>query len=350
MDSKSLELELKKFSENNITDAQDLYSKYINTRDYLEKQYYPWIQATCPFYTDHGKAHIDSVIESASEMLVNKIGDDAKEPLLPIEIFEILNGVMWHDIGNALGRTKHEEQIPNLSEEIRNLAFPNVTVHRHVVEISKAHTGKTGLNEPSFDEDVRLSKNYPLHPKAYAAIVRFADEISENRNRVSQSILRLPKPLPDENRIYWEYANCVVASKADVNRSRVVVSYEIPKDKILQKFICNEYADNDDFKSLLGPKNEISLIYYIIARLQKMNNERAYCAPYFGGYTNFSQIIARFIIVDDTKKIPGYDNLEITLADGGINDNTYPSIKIFNDFFRIHANWEPEQVKKNLGL
>jgi hypothetical protein len=49
-------------------DAATLKRSYETMKGYLEKHHYPWVQANCPYFTDHGKAHITAVIHSASEL------------------------------------------------------------------------------------------------------------------------------------------------------------------------------------------------------------------------------------------------------------------------------------------
>jgi hypothetical protein len=345
MDGISLEAELARQGESQGGDASDLFGRYKAVKTYLEKEYYPWIQASCPYFTDHGEVHVNGVIESASELLSNRLNPDKENVLKSIEIFEILCGIIWHDIGNAIGRVDHAKKIEEISNKVKELAFPNVTIHRHVVEIGQAHAGKSGLQQPEFESNVALSKNFVVHPRAYAAIVRFADEISENRNRISHSLL-IGGKIPEENRIFWEYANCISASIADSPRSRVIISYEIGKDVIIKEFPF----EGKLYRGHRVTKTKKPFIYYLISRLEKANNERIYCNLNFGGYSFISNIEARFIILDGTKRVDGYSDLKVILSDGGINDDTYPQNLIFDDFFEKHEKWTPEKIKQNLGL
>jgi hypothetical protein len=336
----NLENELKRLSHKGEVEEK-LFHSYSVTKAYLKKDYYPWIQAKCPYYTDHGENHINNVINSASEMLSNRIGSHSTNPLKPIEIFEILNGIIWHDVGNAISRVNHEKKVYEISNEIRKLAYPDVVIQQHIVDISRSHTGIEGLKIPREEETVAFGNgNIPVYPRAYAAIVRFADEISENHNRISQSLL---SSIPPENQIYWEYANCINACVADFSRDRILVTYEIRIEKLHKNFLCHSFSHKTD------RNGKIPLISFIISRLEKMNNERVYCSRYFNGFSRFQNITARLTITDGQNRLPEYDNFEIILSDGGINlTDKYPSIAIYDDFFKKHPNWKPSAIKKSI--
>ena len=336
-----LEAELeRRASDENV--ANSLWHSYQKTKEYLEDQYYPWIQASCPYFTDHGKRHIESVIQATS-LLVEPIlssEDESRPPLSTLDIFLLLNGVLWHDVGNAISRVGHADMAGKISDEVRRLAFPNIDVQRLVDLISKAHAGKDGLHQTRYDDaDCTASgKLFTVYPIALAAIVRFADEISEDRNRVSQALLDRGQ-IPEKNRIFWEYAGCITASKPEPRRQRAVITISVPYEKAVERFPSVEFPD------LEGDTGQISLIEYIVRRLEKMNNERVYCSQAFARYLTIRQIEARFTLYNGLSSVPDYDDQEFIFGDSALKRTDYPATKIFEEFFTRHPEWKPETIR-----
>jgi hypothetical protein len=242
----------------------------------------------------------------------------------------------------VFGRADHQDRVAAVTEKVKELGFPEPTIQRLVVEISKAHAGADGLGIPKW-EDLCTTANgttYKVYTQALAAIVRFADEISENHSRISKALL---PNVPDDNRIYWEYANSIAAARPEPERSRVVLAIEVQKDKIVQKFKCNTFSARAD------EMGRLSLIEYIICRLEKMNNERAYCAPKFNRYVSIQDIEVRFTILDGADRVGNYE-VTVVLGDSGLSKTSYPNIRLFEEFFNQYPEWNPQRLKEVLGL
>ena len=93
-----------------------------------------------------------------------------------------------------------------------------------------------------------------------------------------------------------------------------------------------------------APRGKISLIEYAICRLEKMNNERAYCAREFLAYSPIRQIIANLTILKGVDRVGGYE-VELTLGDFGLEPNTYPEIPLFKPFFNRNPTWDPKKIR-----
>ena len=332
METRSLETELEIRSAAG-GDGRDFWNRYSTIKSYLASEYYPWIQANCPFFTDHGENHIKSVIRSASELLSGRL-----EALNPLELFLLLLAILFHDAAMVYGRSGHAARSGEMTEEIKKLAFPNVTVHRLVDEIAKAHGGPEGLSIPAYEQDCATQNStYTLKPRALAGLVRFADEISENRTRISNSLLAEGR-VPPASQIYWEYASCIAASRADPARDRVVVTVEIDRNLARSRRSCPEecfqYADGD---------GTIAVIQYILSRLEKMNNELAYCGQEFREYCPIRSIDVRMKLFDGTSQVNGYDE-NMFLAASGLTTERYPRIDVFSTFFKEKPHWSPENI------
>jgi len=323
-------------------EAKGLWHQYNAVKGYLSKEYYPWVQANCPYFTDHGELHIGSVILTAGHLVSRRLKCKGSERINSVDIYIILSAILWHDVAMVHGRTNHAQRVGEISEEIKKLAFPNPDFHRIITQISKAHAGNgqdEGLNIPKSEEDCTVTEIYTVFPKALAAVVRFADEISENHNRISQALL---SKVPNENKIFWEYASCISASRPEPERERVVITYTIPHDKVIEEFTCVEFPNH------CNANGKISLIQYIICRLEKINNEREYCSREFSNYTKIRQIHARFRITKGVQLLKNYE-LEIIFSDSGLQGTKYPQIDIFEKFFAENPKWQPNNIKEALA-
>jgi hypothetical protein len=333
MDKFSLENELRRRAEKlKHADARDLLGRFEAMRNYLSLNYYDWIQTAAPYLTNHGRLHIESVAQ-ALDGLLGKIKPDQ---LSSLDLFLLLTAVLWHDVGNAYGRTEHASRVAELTNKVRELGFPNPDIQRLVVEIAKAHSGSTGLLGVRAEEDCATEhKTYIVYPRALAALVRFADEISENRARISATLI---DSVPDENRIYWEYANSISASRPDPGRSRVVLTVNVDSDRAVWRFPCHE---NSPFNDAAG---KISVIEYIVARLEKMNNERVYASQYMSRYAAIDAIECRFSLQRGTERDSRYENT-FELGNSGLSAaGKYPNIPIAAKFFEQFPHWKPASL------
>src|SRR5712691_4077154 len=124
-----LERELERRAARN-EDAQDLWHRYQAVKSHLGKEYYPWVQANVPFFTDHGEQHVNSVIRAAGGLLrfhLNK--PQSKSRLSSLDLFLMLSGIIWHDVGLVNGRAKHQD-ISRITDTVKTLAFGDPDIHR----------------------------------------------------------------------------------------------------------------------------------------------------------------------------------------------------------------------------
>ncbi len=329
----TLEEELERLADLGQGQAVDYLTKYNAMKAYLEVDYYPWIQATCPFFTDHGKLHVESVMMTASMLLENRYGPEKQNSLNELEIFLLLSAILWHDVGNVMGRAGHAEKVKELTSKIQSIAFGEPALRGLVVSIVKAHAGEDGLQKAREEQHYERSIVYP---RALAAVLRFADEISETAKRISHSILESGK-VPEDNLIFWEFANCIIASVPEPNRQRIILNIEIQLEKISRFYRLKGWGD----------QNDVSLIEYIVHRIEKINNERAYCDREFRRYLTIREVEIRLNLLNDTDTIEGYDNKIITLGDGGMSSFVgYPLIKISGSFFQDNPEWGINTLKE----
>jgi hypothetical protein len=337
----TLEAELeRRASHERDQDAIDLWGRYISVKNYLTTEYYRWMQNNNPFLTDHGEQHIRSVIQACGMLLDRHLDPDispGKRQLTTLDIFLVLSAILWHDVGNVYKREGHAQRAVEMTNQIKTLGFPEPEIHRLVTQIALAHSGRDGLSKASQEQDCSTFHNtYTVYPRALAAIVRFGDEVSENRFRVSAALL---PDVPPANRVFWEYANTITASRPEPSRKRIVVTISIQREAAVQEYDCVEFPNR------CNSEGRIHLLDYVICRLEKMNNERAYCSPQFIRYATIEEIEARMTILDGM--VPVREDA-VHFRDAGVHNN-YPQIPIFDNFYRSHPDWRPEKLKEEVS-
>lgn len=314
--------------------CQHLWHCYESMKAYLNTSYYPWVQANCPYYTEHGRNHVESVLEKCSQITAGQ-----STQLQDLEIFLILASTIWHDVGMVLQRSGHQNVVNDMLSRIGEIGFIEMTSKRLVSEIVRSHTGTKGLNIPNREVLCTVdNKSFKVRARALAAIVRFADEISETRSRISEP---LRQNVPMENRIYWDYASCIAASVAQPERERVILEVELHDCLPLDLYQWPPevfYADH-------AP--QICLVQYIVLRIQKMLNELYYCAPEFRQFSSIKNIEVRMTAIKSGLRVEDYEET-ITFGEDGLGALSLPSCEIYQDFFVKHPRWEPASLKEAL--
>lgn len=338
---KNIEAQFIEASDDSLEQLRHCYSLL---KEILLKDYYDWVQAECPWFTNHGRSHIESVIDTASHMLNSALSHKSSNITI-VEAFLLLSGILWHDVAMVSSRAEHASRARDVLSKFKN-TFPNVDFPRVINTIVKAHSGKGekgGLKIPRVEE--RLSYNnatHLVHPCRLAAILRLADEISENRTRISYHLI---DSVPEKNRIFWEYANSISSSYPDIENSRIVIEYSIDKSVVTQRFYC------DEFSKRVNKNNDktITLIEYIVCRLEKVNNERIYCTQHLHPLGAFKEVQAHFSIIDDLEIVSEFDGITFTFRDGGLfKPGEYPNSNVFDLFFEENDCWKPEKLAKKL--
>ena len=156
-----------------------------------------------------------------------------------------------------------------------------------------------------------------------AALVRFADEICEDRTRADKFLMSHDK-LPKKSEIYHSYANAISSVDVDLKSKLVSIKYELNKNDVLQKKGKDE--------------KEEYLIDEIINRLEKMYCELLYCRAFMYEVVPINQIRATITI---------YDNGEV-LEDKGFElvEKGYPKRDF--SFSQSYPEWSGEDVKNRI--
>ena len=205
-----------------------------------------------PNYTEHGIDHINRVLDNVSELLGGSVDDLNSE-----ELYLLLMAVLFHDVGMLVSREYHQNQIDLVYNVIRGTQSEIRPEKRLIKQIIRAHSGKSADGSPDTLKDVDTKAPFEgkgVRLRELSAILRFADELDEQRERAANFALKCDM-VPQESRKYHEYSQSVQIH-IDRNDGRIVLSYDISLED-----------NGTDFASRID---------YVFERIAKLDNERRY--------------------------------------------------------------------------
>ena len=298
----------------------DYWSLYCACKDHIADKYYSNTGAALALgggrYTKHNIDHVNDVIVAAGELL--GVGESDKAPIddfNPYEVFVLLFAILLHDAGNAFGRTGHEKAVGGILRDLGGILQIDAVERRLIASIAQAHGGRTERGEKDTITQVVRQENADLgHVKVrarrLAAIVRLADELSENSRRADEMAFRIPCDA-EESVIHNLYCK-VISCSIDWRSRSIKLFFSVDKADLGTQFL--------DRSS--GSDRRIYLIDYITERLEKTDQERRYCNRFLADLIVYSRINVWIGIFDnDDKEIEAF---EIELADEGYPATSRP--------------------------
>ena len=138
--------------------------------------------------TIHGCRHISDLIES-----IDKIGQSIEErgdatPLSPLEAYLLLCAAHLHDAGNIGGRKDHPMRSGELIKDHVDLFYDTET-RQNIFDVARVHGGTRGKYGQDTFREMRRDNFAPPRLRLLAAMLRIADELSENPERVPDELL-----------------------------------------------------------------------------------------------------------------------------------------------------------------
>lgn len=276
--------------------STDYAEQYRGIVRHLREKIYPDIDtglaanSSVPgVYTLHNSEHFDEVVQYAGFLLGIKTGDEHDCGLSPYELYILLVAIRIHDIGNMLGREQHEKQCFPMLRSFGAIAGDNDPEKKIIANIAQAHGGKSSSGEPDTIHELEPNREVSkgsIRPRLIASIVRFADEICENRNRAAGYLLKFGN-MPKHNEIFHRYANSISANT--IKNGRLILKYTVSLEDIAKPWGCAKK----------GKKRETYLIDEILERLEKMDRERRYCNVYSREIYTIDSIRATIEIVNE---------------------------------------------------
>ena len=213
----------------------------------------------------------------------------------PYEVFVLLVSILLHDAGSIYGRSGHEKHPQTIFTEMGKYLCPDKFEAKIITQISTAHAGKVKLSDGSYSKDTisKLSEtdemgNVFVRQRFIAAVVRFSDEICEDRSRAARFMLD-NGILPEHSQVFHAYADSISSVGIDHESKSINLKIELTKDSVLTK---HGKGSQECIK-------KIFLIDEIFSRLEKMYREMLYCQRFMSGHINLDRIRATIKIYDE---------------------------------------------------
>jgi len=307
---KTLEEWLRKRQKQDFPGGKPYVLRYDTFKDYLSREVHPLVSTGAAlnsliFLNDHGPGHIETVIARASELVA------AKEcNLSGYEVYLLLTAIQIHDAGNILGRNDHEKQPKKWHGQFAAHLGEDSIEQRLIFQIAEAHGGKHNGDK---DTIAQLPTSIPilgkqLRPRLIAAILRFADELADDRTRAARFAMD-QSAIPNSSKLYHKYSQALHSVLVDVRGATVDLHYEIFYPDALDKLPKNGHS--------------VYLLDEIIERTLKMHRERVYCARFMRPYINLETVNVNMSVYRDVppETAGGGDIVKITYR---LEDHGYP--------------------------
>lgn len=292
------------------------FERYIGIKNNLEDTVYKWIGAATSandqgVYTDHSIDHFNAVIRYAGKLLnfPNEVTLEYKSPIDPYEVYILLVSILLHDAGNINGRRGHEKHPLKILKQMGDIACPDHFEAKPIADIATVHGGEILSSDGTETKDTigesTLKEKDEFHgihfrPQLLAAIVRFADEICEDRSRSACFLLK-EGGLPKWSEIYHAYAHSISSVNVDNISKCINIKYEFVKDDVVRMFGygCKEKVE------------EKYLSDEIFSRLEKMFCELRYCKRFMYELIKVNRIRATATIYDSDMNVLLEDTFEL---------------------------------------
>jgi hypothetical protein len=275
-------------SEGNL---QEYFFTYYSQKLILNNHIYAHIPQILPGFTDHGQHHIKRILNLYGRILQNNI-QDSNDDLLSgralnfYELYILLCGTIWHDVGNVLGRINHGRKAEEVMDRLKGHFFVDEETRKYSLQVAEAHTGEDAIKNCIPSDDVPYM-NEEINLRFLGAVLRFADELEEGQVRIDGTYYdSLSENISKDQKIYWEISKCIKRISPDSGKCGVNINARIDNDKIFDLFKKND--------------NNVCFIDELIFRVDKMNRERINYMKYVRKHVNYKEIILELIIPDRT--------------------------------------------------
>ena len=154
---------------------------------------------------------------------------------------------------------------------LRTVAGGNDIEKIMILQIARAHGGDFLGDKDTVGNLLEETKllNCKVRPRLLAAIVRFADELADDRDRAGRFMLDTGA-MPVEARIFHQYSHALHTVHVDREASCIQLQFDLAKNVALEKF---QYAGGERY-----------LLDYIFERTIKLHIERIYCMRFLHQY------------------------------------------------------------------
>jgi len=283
------------FPENHTT--RSFWERYESISKKLNEEFHPNVQAgniasDGGLLTDHGPNHIQTVMNRAADLLDNPKNNNK---LTGYEIYLLLCGIHFHDLGNMLGRAEHEKQILKMMEQVKSHLGDTIE-KKQIRQIAETHGGKIE-DDPDTISYLKPSDTIyaqDIRPQALAAILRFADELADDSQRANRILQKLDA-IPVESEIFHKYAECLHSVNVRDECKSVELNFDVDVTDL-----CRTFGKIDKKTDVV---NQVFILDEIFSRTLKMHLERIYCNRFMAPIVNVRSIIVKIQVSKEDEKV-----------------------------------------------
>ena len=289
--------------------AQMLLDRYDSVSKYLGDNVHPYVTVGAAasdggsLLTDHGVEHVARVTELAGKILESSAPN---HDLSEEELYVLLVAIQFHDLGNITGRTSHEAKIKAHLVTAQTYLGRESILNQAILQVSRAHGGKA--DDGTLNTIAHLTESRDLRKRFLAAVLRLADELSDDESRTSEELIS-GGSIPPENLIYHLFAFHL--AKVTIQPSEIHYQFHLT-DKVLDSLYPYE-------------GKEISIVEYIFIRIQKTELERQYCQRFLGSTCPITTFGVDLLYTPDFTWDDPKHSVKFELTDYG-----YPSSDLWN--------------------
>ena len=244
--------------------------------------------------TIHGSRHIRDVVESMDKIAKSIEGKPRATRLSPLEVYILLCAAHVHDAGNIGGRGGHPERCGEIIKEHSDLFYDTETRH-NIYDVARVHGGESEKFGRDKFREINSDNFTPPRLRLLAAILRMADELSENSERVPAALVSRLEASP-KSKLAYRYAECF--SRFDLQIDTLDIQLRVEPEQ--HEFVTEVGGETLGFFDHLEKKIDV------------IEKEARYCAQY--GRPDFDIRRIRFTVEFFADSFPSVATNVSTLA------------------------------------
>ncbi len=223
-------------------------------------------------FTRHDGGHVRDLIVSIDK-LAESIAEKRGHDDLGIEdAYVLLCAAHVHDAPNKDGRHNHPRRCAALIEGKKDL-FADSARMQYIAHVASAHGGEHKQYGPDTISELAMNGDSYTPPRLplLAAILRLADELSDNPQRVPEGLVE-DRDVAERSELAFAYA-------------RSFTRFELRKDTL--KIVFSLYPRD---LQTTAPQLGLSFMDHLEERIDKLERESRYCSQYGRPALNVAQI------------------------------------------------------------
>ena len=212
--------------------------------------------------TIHGCRHVGDLVESLDKLGLSIEEKQGATPLNPLESYILLCAAHLHDVGNIKGRKNHPTNSGGLIKEHRNLFYDTETC-QNICDVARVHGGVSEKYGHDTFREIHSDHYSPPRLWLLAAMLRMADELSENPERVPATLLKWFQASP-KSKLAYHYAECF--RRFDLQNDTLYIQFRI-------------YPDQHKFSKVVEGKS-VDFFDHLEYKIDVIEKEAKYCSQY----------------------------------------------------------------------